>query len=228
MPDIPTECSGLAELFPEYVHLACMRVPDTVPPVLDAEQPLIEKAVAKRRREFSIGRCCVRQALGELGFTNTPILHDKNGAPLWPQGIVGSITHSTAYAAAAVAEKSRLQGLGIDMETVSRVSSRITDKILTATEKTALQSLSDPAEQQRLLSLYFSAKEAIYKCLHPLLQCRIGFKDARIECESDPVAMKIFLCPRIQSMLPGEIRLMGRYCYFDNTVCAAVWLARHP
>jgi 4'-phosphopantetheinyl transferase EntD len=226
MPDIPTECSGLTELFPEYVHLACMRVPDTAPPVLDAEQPLIGKAVAKRRREFSSGRCCARQALSELGFTDTPILHDQNGAPLWPQGIVGSITHTTTYAAAAVAEGSRLHGLGIDMETISRVSSRIMDKILTATEKTALQSLPDPTKQQHLLSLYFSAKEAIYKCLHPLLQCLIGFKDARIEYEPVKDSINIFLAPRLQSMLPGENHLQGRYCYFDNTVCTAIWLTR--
>ena len=153
-------------------------------------------------------------------------MHDQNGAPLWPQGIVGSITHSTTHAAAAIAQDSRLRGLGIDMETVSRVSPAIANKILTTPELTTLQCHPDPTEKQRLLALFFSAKESIYKCLHPLLQCRIGFEDARIECEPDQSSIKIVLCPHIQSALPGAEHLRGSYYYFDNTVCTAVWLKK--
>jgi len=228
MPEIPPECAEISTLLPDYVRLACMHTQDAAPDVFDAEQLLIEKAVTKRRSEFSAGRCCARQALRALGRADAPILHDQNGAPLWPQGIVGSITHSSTYAAAALAEGSKLQGLGIDMETVSRVSSKITDKILTAAEKKTVQSLADPTEQQSRTALYFSAKEAIYKCLHPLLQCRIGFKDARIECETDRRSLKIFMCPRIQSLLSGEDHMHGRYCYFNSTVCTVIWLTRNP
>ena len=70
------------------------------------------------------------------------------------------------------------------METVSRVSPAIAGKILTEPEQACLQNHPDPSAQQRLLALYFSAKEAIYKCLHPLLQSRIGFEDALIECDA--------------------------------------------
>jgi 4'-phosphopantetheinyl transferase EntD len=226
MPDLPPDYTVLSKLFPAYVRLACMCLQDAPPDVLEAEQPLIKKAVEKRRREFSAGRCCARQALRALGCENTPIMHDQNGAPLWPQGIVGSITHSTTHAAAAVVQDSRLRGLGIDMETISRVSPAITNKILTGPEKTTLQRHPDPAEQQRLLALLFSAKESIYKCLHPLLQCRIGFEDARIECEPNQNSITIVLCTRIQSALPGVELLRGSYCYFDDTVCTAVWLER--
>ncbi len=226
MPDLPPDYAVLSKLFPKYVQLACMCVQDAPPDVLEAERSLIIKAVEKRRREFSAGRYCARQALRALGFEDTPIMHDQNGAPLWPQGIVGSITHSTTHAAAAVAQDSRLRGLGIDMETVSRVSPAIKNKILTEPEKTTLQRHPDPAEQQRLLALLFSAKESIYKCLHPLLQCRIGFEDARIECEPDQRSITIVLCTRIQSALPGVELLRGSYCYLDDTVCTAVWLER--
>ena len=226
MPDLPPDYTVLSKLFPAYVRLACMCVQDAPPDVLEVEQPLIKKAVEKRQREFRAGRCCARQALRALGCEDTPIMHDQNGAPLWPQGIVGSITHSTTHAAAAIAQDSRLRGLGIDMETVSRVSPAIANKILTAPELATLQCHPDPAGQQRLLALLFSAKESIYKCLHPLLQCRIGFEDARIECEPDQNSITIVLCTRIQSALPGAELLLGRYCYFNNTVCTAVWLER--
>lgn len=223
MPDIPTECAVIAELLPDYVRLACMRVQDAAPDVLEAERAFVKKAIEKRRREFSAGRTCARQALRELGCADAPIVHNQSGAPLWPPGIVGSITHSNTYAAAVAAESSRARGLGIDMETVSRVSPAIAGKILTEPEQACLQQ-SDPSVQQRLLALYFSAKEAIYKCLHPLLQCRIGFDDARIECTPGQGIIKISLCPRVQSSVPGVKHLHGRYCYFDDTVCTAVWL----
>jgi 4'-phosphopantetheinyl transferase EntD len=224
MPNIPVECAAISKLFPKNISLACMRVKDASLDVFEAERPLIEKAVAKRRREFSAGRCCARQALRALDCADAPIIHDQNGAPLWPQGIVGSITHSKTHAAAVAAETSKLRGLGIDLETVSRVSPAITNKILTAPEKAYLLRHPDPVEKQHLQALFFSAKEAIYKCLHPLLQCRIGFQDARIECMPDQQSINIVMCTRIQCALPGIEYLHGRYCYFDDTVCTAVWL----
>lgn len=224
MPEMPPECSLLSGLFPEYIRLSCIHVQDAGLEVFDDERHLVEKAVEKRRREFSAGRCCARQALRELGCADTAIIHDQNGAPVWPQGIVGSITHSAMHAAAAAAKASRLHGLGIDLETVSRVSTAITDKILTDPEKKRLWQLPDDTAQQRLLALFFSAKEAIYKCLHPLLQCQIGFADARIECVPGQNALHISMCARIQSDFPGVEGMQGRYCYFDDTVFSAVWL----
>jgi len=226
MPDVPPDYAVLSKLFPACVRLACMRVQDAPPDVLEAERPLIKKAVEKRRREFSAGRYCARQALRALDCADAPIMHDQNGAPLWPQGIVGSITHSKTHAAAVAAETSKLRGLGIDLETVTRVSPAITNKILTEPEKAYLLRHPDPVEKQRLQALFFSAKEALYKCLHPLLQCRIGFQDARIECMPDQQTINIFMCTRIQSALPGIKHLHGRYCYFDDTVCSAVWLEK--
>jgi len=223
MSDVASDYVCFPELFPPYVSLACMRVQEASLDVLEAELPLIKNAVEKRRREFSAGRNCARQALRALGCADTPILHDQNRAPLWPPGIVGSITHSNTHAAAVAAENSKLCGLGIDMEIISRVSPAITRKILTTSEKRYLQQQKETAKQH-LRALFFSAKEAIYKCLHPLLQCRIGFEDARIECEPDQRSIKIYMCSRIQSMLPGVKCLQGRYCYFDDTVCSAVWL----
>ena len=90
MPAMPPECAAIAELFPDYVRLACMRVQDASPDVLEAEQPFVEKAVEKRRREFSAGRICARQALRELGCADAPIVQDQTGRPcgrraLWDQ-----------------------------------------------------------------------------------------------------------------------------------------------
>ena len=64
---------------------------------LPEEEPLIARAVAKRRNEFVTVRYCARQALGELGVPPVPILKGDKGEPCWPDGVVGSLTHCEGY-----------------------------------------------------------------------------------------------------------------------------------
>jgi len=225
MTEMPAECAALASLFPDCVRAACMRVQDAPLHIHDAELAFVKKAVEKRRREFSAGRCCAREALRQLGCNAGPIAQDHNGAPLWPEDIVGAITHSSTYAAAAAARTSHLRGIGIDIETVSRVSAAIAGKILTEPEKARLKHEADPHARQRLLALIFSAKEAVYKCLHPIAQTRIGFEDACIACDPSQSVIRIQLSARVRPVFQGLQSLPGRYCFFDDTVCAAVWLA---
>lgn len=64
---------------------------------LPEEEPLIAKSVAKRRNEFITVRYCARQALSVLGIPEVPILKGDKGQPLWPDGIVGSMTHTEGF-----------------------------------------------------------------------------------------------------------------------------------
>src|SRR5262245_28830029 len=67
------------------------------------EEAVVRAAVDKRRREFTTARVCARAALAKLGYPPIPILPGKRGAPTWPDGVVGSMTHCAGYRAAAVA-----------------------------------------------------------------------------------------------------------------------------
>ena len=80
------------------------------------EEQALGRAVEKRRREFITGRACAREALGRLGLPPAPIGSGAHGEPLWPAGVVGSITHCEGYRACAVARASDLGALGIDAE----------------------------------------------------------------------------------------------------------------
>ena len=80
------------------------------------EEAAIARAVPKRRREFATGRGCARAALNRLGEPPVPILRGPQGAPLWPAGVVGSITHCDGYRAAAVARTSDIATVGLDAE----------------------------------------------------------------------------------------------------------------
>jgi 4'-phosphopantetheinyl transferase EntD len=88
--------------------------PDAV--VFPEEEAVIRRAVEKRRREFRTVRHCARRALRELGLPPAAVLPGEHREPVWPPGVVGSLTHCTGYRAAAVAHQREVLTVGIDAE----------------------------------------------------------------------------------------------------------------
>ena len=74
--------------------------------------PEEEAVVAGRSRSAGASsppaRACAREALAQLGAAPAPILPGRRGEPLWPAGVVGSITHCAGYRAGAVARADEL------------------------------------------------------------------------------------------------------------------------
>lgn len=77
---------------------------------LPEEEPLIAKSVDKRRNEFITVRHCARLALQQLGLPPVPILKGETGEPCWPDGVVGSLTHTQGYRGAVVTQRERPSG----------------------------------------------------------------------------------------------------------------------
>src|SRR5882672_7976907 len=106
----------IERLLPPEVIVVSRRDDDPHAAPLPEEEALIDGAVAPRRSEFATTRSCARQALHRLGVPEGPILRGPKREPLWPPGIVGSLTHCTGYRAAAVARASDVLAIGIDAE----------------------------------------------------------------------------------------------------------------
>lgn len=143
------------------------------------ELALVRKAVEKRQREFTTVRACARSALADLGRPPAPLLHDGHGAPLWPAGIVGSMTHCAGYSAAAVAERSVFSSLGIDAEPDAPLPDGVREIVANPQEISMLRQLpnTDGHAWDRLL---FSAKESVYKAWYPLTGLWLGFEDLHV------------------------------------------------
>lgn len=155
----------------------------TDPPGLEpmaAEAPLIAKAVDKRRREFTTARHCARQAMTRIGVEPVPILRGEKGAPIWPDGVVGSLTHCDGYRAAVVAYSLQVRSLGIDAEPHESLPDGVLDHTSIASEREVLATRPADLHWDRLL---FCAKEATYKAWFPLTQRWLGFEDAHITFE---------------------------------------------
>jgi 4'-phosphopantetheinyl transferase EntD len=138
------------------------------------------KAVPKRRAEFLAGRFAAGRALAALGHAGLPG-RNEDGSPRWPAQVAGSITHGAGRAFCAVARTEHVRSLGIDVERVMGPETKAELRArICGDEEWALltQSLSLPDHQ--LLTFAFSAKESLYKCLHPLMGRFMDFAAARV------------------------------------------------
>ena len=71
----------------------------------------IMKAVVKRRAEFFYGRLRAQAPLAALGFNGVTVGTGAMREPLWPEGVIGSITHSGDLAAAIALPARRYRGV---------------------------------------------------------------------------------------------------------------------
>lgn len=133
-----------------------------------AERAAVERASAGRLREFAGGRACAHRALETLGVAAGPLPMGADGAPVWPDGVVGSITHKGSYRAAAVAFSRDLAGLGIDAELHAPLAPAVLETIASSAELAMVDALLSERPGVAWGRLLFSVKEAGMKAIHPL------------------------------------------------------------
>lgn len=147
----------------------------------DEARLLSPRTVDRRREEFAAGRTCARKALAMLGVPSVPLLQGERHEPLWPNGIVGSITHCHHYCAAAVARVENCQSIGIDAELNEPLAPGVLSMIAGEREQAWIsQAVESGICWDRLL---FSMKESVYKAWYPLERCWLGFEEAEIEVD---------------------------------------------
>src|SRR5277367_4009474 len=133
-------------LFPSGVVGAELRAPGAPSLLLPDEASSVSNAVPRRIQEFAAGRLCARRALAEFGVTDFPVRAARDRQPVWPESLIGSITHTQGFCAAVVAERARLIAVGVDSEVVGAVKSDLWPSICVAAEAAWLGALQ-PAEQ---------------------------------------------------------------------------------
>ncbi len=186
MERILFEESDLPGAFPQYDRIALVVKTwerDGDCPLHPVEQELLSpRAVEKRRREFSLGRAAAHGAIASLlGRSQDPILKGERGEPLWPQGLVGAITHCGDVAVAAVGRTRDTDGIGVDLEQLSKkVSLGISRKVCTPREREWVSAGGDETEKNLRLRMIFSAKESTFKAFFPVEEVYLGFQDAEL------------------------------------------------
>jgi 4'-phosphopantetheinyl transferase EntD len=195
--------------------------PESTPP--PEELRLIANAVEKRRREFSTVRDCARKALHQLGHPPVSILHSEEGAPIWPNGIVGSLTHCDGYCAAAVARARQVSSLGIDAEPHAALPDGVLGVITTESERNWLRTIAAVQPEIHWDRLIFSAKESVYKTWYPLTQRWLDFSEAVVTVDPATKSFKAHLLVPAPSVAGEPLPCFyGRWLVKDGIIATAV------
>ncbi len=166
----------------------------------------------KRYAEFAAGRSQARQLIAALTGIAEPVLIGDYRQPLWPETVIGSISHSDKYCAVAVAPVNALTGIGIDVESFEALDEDVADVVITDKERAATREFDRIFEQSGRLplgesqsvgqvqmvdgglpgshavsekthKLIFSIKEAVYKCCYPQVRAFIDFKQCEVSLD---------------------------------------------
>jgi 4'-phosphopantetheinyl transferase EntD len=187
------------------------------------EECVVGRAVEKRRREFTTARACAREALAQLGQPHQAIPSGEKGEPLWPAGIVGSITHCDGYRACAVARAGDLVTVGVDAEPNQPLPDGLLGDIALPEEQEWLRYLARQAPEAHWDRLLFSIKESIYKAWFPLAQRWLGFEDAVVAIDRQQQSFTAHL------LVPGPFlggrelrRFRGTWLVAEGLILAAI------
>ncbi len=198
----------LLALFPPGVAGAELTRLEDAGPLLPAERASVVAALPRRVREFTAGRHCAREALCALGESPAALPRRPDRQPGWPPGIVGSISHGSAYCGAVVARRATCAGLGFDAEAWGRVRPALWRRIATPAEHAWLRAQADAGE--RWATILFSAKEAFYKAQYPLSRSFVGFQAAAFHPVGDG-AFEIELLRDVRGVGHAGARFAGRH-----------------
>jgi 4'-phosphopantetheinyl transferase EntD len=192
------------------------------------ELALLGRVVEKRRREFTTVRACARRALAGLGLPPAPITTGERGQPLWPTGVVGSITHCASYRACVLAHVDDLVGLGIDAEPHMPLPEGVITRIARLEELQALSALARANPEVHWDRLLFCAKESVYKVWFPLTHRWLGFEDVVLTFNprADTFVARL-LRPWPESAIGGCFPpiIEGRWLVHEGLVLVAIALS---
>lgn len=163
------------------------------------------RAAPARLREYAAGRSAARGAMMLLGRTPAAILRGDDRAPIWPDGMIGSITHTDTDCLAAVTQAAGL--LGIDMERDGRVTGDLWPTIL------------NHGEDSTHATLIFAAKEAVYKAQYPLTKALFGFH--RLHIRIDGAQFHARFCAETGPIAAGTV-WTGRHTLQDGLILTVV------
>ena len=213
---------------PRFLH--CSRqVSDCSMALLPDEQKVAETMKGSRLQEFSSARAMVRDLIQvllplQIDIRKHAILPDADGAPVWPSGLTGCISHSKGICSVVIAKsQSNTNAVGIDIETLGRLSEAAKRRICSPAEQQRVEAWAEQTnlKLQHLYTLVFSAKEAFFKYAYPSTRQWLEFKD--VELNSIHVDHMELESKRIPSSTVLPLRRNVYYQFLNDMVVTAVW-----
>lgn len=226
----PLAPDWISRLFGPAVRFGMTPLCCTASALQGEERSLIRNVASGREREIATGRDLARRLLAELDRPSEAILRDEDKLPVWPEGVVGSITHKSPGRSAAperggcvvaVALAAKVGALGVDLEENKAIHPRLLGRVCSSRERSWAEDehqntdlAGGPLCRGRLL---FSAKEAVYKAFFPRTRAVWSFQEVEIEFDE--------LHTRFRAELPasaGMREVEGRMAWQPDWILTVV------
>jgi enterobactin synthetase component D / holo-[acyl-carrier protein] synthase len=136
------------------------------------------RMVDKRKSEFLAGRYCAQKTLIDAGSHNTQVHIGSNNTPYWPSGFVGSLTHCANLSIAYASKRSDFRNIGVDVEKI--MNPELAQKISKLVFQEDKKVHDWPLSYESLLTLVFSAKEAVFKAIYHDVGYVFGFDKVKV------------------------------------------------
>ncbi len=187
----------------------------------------LQNAVRKRHIEYLAGRWCAREAMRARlpHHAEASIDSGESREPMWPRGVVGSITHTQGFVSAAVVDASVLRSVGVDSEEVFTAdrARRLAGYLARPGELESLAACG--LDEGTAAAAVFSVKESVYKCLHPFVREFFGFQAAEVIELSRSGLVRVRLTETLTREFREGFVLEGRVAFTDRHVHTAVALS---
>lgn len=174
----------------------------------------------RRQAAFRGGRACARTALGRLGGLPAAIPVGAAGAPIWPDGFVGSISHTDEVAAAVVTRSPPVRGIGLDLEGDAPLDDATMVRLVCRPEELVSGFDPDYPANLRRGKLLFVVKEAVYKLYRPLTDTFLDFHDLRVTFDEAAGAFRAELVDQRLPAVAGVREVAGRFAQEAGFVTA--------
>ena len=154
------------QLIPKSCHLKTGEVSAYQKELSKEELRNIEKSNKYRIREFKAGRSLAKEAAKNFGVNISSLPTSFYGYPIWPEKIVGSISHKVGFCGVLMASSEVFTSIGFDIELVESLDKAVW-KVFSLDEEIE-QAKDCNMERSFFANSIFSAKEAYFKCLSPI------------------------------------------------------------
>ncbi len=167
---------AMAAIAPPGVGVGCRSIRDgDEAHLLPEEAGSIPARRPAMRRASGAARWIAHSLLSNIGINDFPVLRSPSGAPVWPDGISGSLAHDDEMAVAAVASITDVGSLGIDVEPAIALPDEIAALVATSID------VVGAVDRQLAGRILFAAKEAVYKAVYPLDHEILDYGDIAID-----------------------------------------------
>jgi 4'-phosphopantetheinyl transferase EntD len=213
-------------LFESSVFTAVAMVRSDLEDLWEVERHLVADAHPARQRDFAAGRVLARGLLAKMGVNPAPLLIGRHGAPQWPVGVVGSLSHHDGVCAVALARRAQIAALGIDVEPSWPLDPELFATICVQRELQWLNS-RPPSARGLLARLIFSAKESAYKCQYPLSGVPLEFTDLEIELDLEGMRFIARFQRRVGIRFARDQEIHGHFRRSADWISSGAALSAH-